>query len=144
MAEHPEDLWPAVLTSTAEEPLPVVLLRRQAELLPGKTERHVEGVVKYGAVGGTDFYSLYLRPSFPEDYMYKILHIALPLTWNRAAPFSLTAKDSFSDKEVQIADEPQFKEWLSGVFSSEPVLAVINNMKRRAERHDPAKATGED
>lgn len=141
MANPTEDLWPVALTATAEDPAPVVLLRQQAELLPGKTDGHVEGVVSYGAVGGTDYYNLYLRSPALGDYMYKILYIALPLTWNQATPFSLAAKDSFSENEVQITDEHHFKEWLRQVFSSEPVIAVVNNMRRRAERRDPLKAT---
>lgn len=122
------DLWPRDFTTIVDDPAPVVLLKQQAELLSGKTGGRVEGIVRESTVEGTFYASLYFRSPSLGDSMYKVLHIALPVTLDPLHPFPLTVNDSCEPSETVVTDMEDFKEWLKSVLSSEKVGAIVGNL----------------
>ena len=123
-----DDLWPRDFTPIVDDPAPVVVLQQQASLLSGKTGGRVEGFVSESTVEGTFYASLYFRSPSLGDSMYKVLHIALPVTFDPINPFPLTVNNSCEPSETVVTDMEEFKEWLKSVLSSEKVGAIIGNL----------------
>lgn len=138
MPEPVEDLWPPTFELREEDPAPISILKQQADRLSDKTGGLVEGVVKESTIGGTVFWSLYLRAPALGDYMFKVLYIAIPLGNLLTTPCRLEAEDSFGDEKVSIEGVDQFKDWLKSVLNSEAVAGVVSNMIRRSRQHASA------
>jgi len=129
MPEPVEDLWPANLFKV-DDPAPVVFLKKQAGLLEGRTGGLVEGMVRENVLGGTVWYSLYLRAVGGDDYMFKILSVFYPMDRGTFDPYPFTAIDSFAGEEFTVTDLGAFKDWLKSVLASESVRTVIGNLAR--------------
>jgi hypothetical protein len=133
MPDHADDFWPTNFPTVAGPSAPVGLLREQAIILAGKTGRRVEGVVRESTVEGTVYYSLYLKAPALGDYMFKVLHIAHPVTQGPLNPFPLTVEDSFTGVPITVSNMEEFKSWLKSVLASEKVGTVIANLIRHSE-----------
>lgn len=133
MPEDVDDYWPEHFTAAWTDPPPAALLRRQADLLAGRTNNVVKGVVTEGAREGTAYYSLYLTAPALGEEQFKILSIAFPWVRGPAHAFPLIAYDSSASKETKLANMDEFRAWLKGVLSSELVATIVGELIRRSD-----------
>jgi hypothetical protein len=124
------DLWGEAFVIEPRDSYPVVLLKEQAEALTERTKGLVRGVVTKDIKTGTVWASLYANVPSPDDYMYKILTLAYPVSDDPDNPRNLTAY--YADEETFV-DDPS--EWLKNVLSSNRVHSMIINLMRYSLDH---------
>ena len=133
MSKAIEDFWPSSFRTADADPEAVDILKEQAKVLGEKTNGVVEGVVKDSTIEGTVYYSLHLKAPALGGSLFKVLHIAFPVTQSPNNPYPFVGEDAFGGDASSFANIAEFKTWLKATLSSQLMAGVIGNLIRRSK-----------
>lgn len=135
-----EDFWPS-LDDVEDANSPVVILRKQAELLSDKTGHRLRGRIvtstvpaRSGARGvlGLDLFAPVFNHAFLievpalDDYSYTLFSVAHGL---ESYPVAYEAGDG---EWGDLNDPDRFRDWLKGTLSSEKTKRILRTLSQQA------------
>jgi hypothetical protein len=127
-----KDLWGSPFEVDPKESAPAALLKTQADFLTERTGGRIKGVVLQNVDKVSVWASLYASVPALNDYMYKLLTVAYPISDDPRNPSLLGAQDTFSggDGILNIQGMEEFGRWLEAALSSRPAHAIIENLMK--------------
>lgn len=126
MASDEEDFWPAI-EETTDVNAPIVLLRKQANILYEKTNYTLQGeVTTEPGSSGSFVHSFNIVVPALNGYRYELFTIT-----HGIEPYPVWTTENHLRKEL--ASEQEFTAWLKSALSSEKTKRVLTTLLQQVK-----------